>query len=119
MEDILSPYFKCTFSAITHKLNVSGHMLILTFVLVLVYGTRAQRLSVPFSYTLYVYNVGTSVMTNFGRKIKCMTVLVVYRTFLCLISVGGTKEELSAARVLHEGQPRFPVACSLKCDTQC
>jgi hypothetical protein len=29
MEDILSTYYKCTLSAITHKLNISGHMLIL------------------------------------------------------------------------------------------
>jgi hypothetical protein len=27
MEDILSTYYKCSLSAITHKLNVSGHML--------------------------------------------------------------------------------------------
>jgi hypothetical protein len=31
MEDILSIYYKCTLSAVTHKLNVSGHMLISTF----------------------------------------------------------------------------------------
>jgi hypothetical protein len=31
MEDILSTYYKCTHSAITHKLNVSGHVLICTF----------------------------------------------------------------------------------------
>jgi hypothetical protein len=31
IEDILSTYYKCTISAITHKLNVSGHMLIWTF----------------------------------------------------------------------------------------
>jgi hypothetical protein len=38
---------------VTHKLNVSGHMLIWTFFLVLVCGTRAQNLSAPFSYTLH------------------------------------------------------------------
>jgi hypothetical protein len=53
MEDILSAYYKCTLSAITRKLNVSGHMLIWTFVLVLVCGTRVQSLSAPFSYTLH------------------------------------------------------------------
>jgi hypothetical protein len=40
-------------SAVNHKLNVSGHMIIWTFVLVLVCGTRAQNLSAPFSYTLH------------------------------------------------------------------
>jgi hypothetical protein len=42
MGDILSTYYKCILSAITHKLNVSGHMLICTFFLVLVCGTRAK-----------------------------------------------------------------------------
>jgi hypothetical protein len=41
-------------SAITHKVNVSGPMLIRTFCFVLVCGTRAQSLSTPFSYTLYI-----------------------------------------------------------------
>jgi hypothetical protein len=31
--NILSPYYKFTFSAVTQKLNVSGHMLIWTFIL--------------------------------------------------------------------------------------
>jgi hypothetical protein len=53
VEGILITYYKCTLSAITHKLNVSGHMLIWTFVLVLVCGTRAQSLSAPFCRTLY------------------------------------------------------------------
>jgi hypothetical protein len=53
MEDILSTYYKCTLSATTHKFIVSGHMLILTFFLVWVCGTRVQNLSAPFSYTLY------------------------------------------------------------------
>jgi hypothetical protein len=51
VEDILRTYYKCTLSAITHKLNVSGHMLIWTFFLVLVCGTRAQNLSASFSFT--------------------------------------------------------------------
>jgi hypothetical protein len=43
-----------TLSAITHILNVSGHMLMWTFCLVLVCGTRTQSLSAPFSYILYI-----------------------------------------------------------------
>jgi hypothetical protein len=42
-------------SAVTHKFNVSGHMFIWTFFLVLVCGTCAQSLSAPFSYTLYMF----------------------------------------------------------------
>lgn len=45
MVDILSTYYKCTPSAITQKLNVSGHMSICIFFLVLVCGTHAQSLS--------------------------------------------------------------------------
>jgi hypothetical protein len=40
-------------SAITHKLNVSGHTFTWTFFPVLVCGTRAQSLSALFTYTLY------------------------------------------------------------------
>jgi transposase len=47
VEDILSTSNKCTLSDITHKLNVSGHMLIWKCFLVLVCGTRAQCLSTP------------------------------------------------------------------------
>jgi hypothetical protein len=54
MEGSLSNYYKCTHSAVTHKLNVSGRLLIWTCVLVLVWGTRAQNLSPHFSYTLYM-----------------------------------------------------------------
>jgi hypothetical protein len=53
VENILSIYYKCTPSAITHKLNVSGHMMIWTFFLGLVCGTHAQCLSTLISYTLY------------------------------------------------------------------
>jgi hypothetical protein len=53
MEDILSTYYKRTPSAVTHKLNISCHMLIWTFFLVLVCGTRAQSLSAPFGYSLH------------------------------------------------------------------
>jgi hypothetical protein len=31
MEDILSTYYKCTLSAVTRKLDVSGHMLLWSF----------------------------------------------------------------------------------------
>jgi hypothetical protein len=41
-------------SALNHKLNVSGHTLIWTFCLVLVYATFAQSSSAPFSYILYI-----------------------------------------------------------------
>jgi hypothetical protein len=53
IEDILSTHYKSTLSAVTHKLNVSGHMLIRTLFLALVFGIRAQSLYAPFSYTLY------------------------------------------------------------------
>jgi hypothetical protein len=45
-------FFKCTLSTIISKINVSGHMLISTFFLVLVYETCVQNLSTPFTYTL-------------------------------------------------------------------
>jgi hypothetical protein len=52
--DILNTYYKCTLSAIFHKLNTSGHMLIWTVFPVLVCGTRAQSLSALLRYTLYM-----------------------------------------------------------------
>jgi hypothetical protein len=62
MEDILSTYsWKSTF-IITEKLNVSGHMLIWTFFLVLICGTRAQNLSSLFGYTLHIGPVIRTVM---------------------------------------------------------
>jgi hypothetical protein len=48
MRDVLSTYCKCTLLAINHKLNISGHILIWTFFLVLECGTRVQSLSAPF-----------------------------------------------------------------------
>jgi hypothetical protein len=72
MEGILSTYYKCTLSAVTHKLNVSGHILIWTFFLVLVCGIRAQSLSAPFSYTLYMdvnYFDGKKVTLNHGSTL--------------------------------------------------
>jgi hypothetical protein len=52
--NILSTCYKCTLSAVTHKFNVSGHMLMCTMFLVLVCGTLAQSLFTPFSYALYI-----------------------------------------------------------------
>jgi hypothetical protein len=49
----MSTHYKCTFSAITHKLNVFGHMLTWIGFHLLACGTRAQNSSAPFSYTLY------------------------------------------------------------------
>jgi hypothetical protein len=58
-------------SAITHKLNVSGHMLIWTFSLVLVSGTYAQNLSTPFSYTLH--SLASSSFVKYHTKhIPCV-----------------------------------------------
>jgi hypothetical protein len=59
-EDILGAHYKCILSAINHKLNVSGHILIRTFFLVLVCATRGQSLSAPFSYTLYIIHDASS-----------------------------------------------------------
>jgi hypothetical protein len=42
-------YYKCTLSAVTHKLNVSGYILVWKFFLILVCETRAQSLSAPFT----------------------------------------------------------------------
>jgi hypothetical protein len=51
MEVILSMYYKCTLWAITHKLNISRHMLIWTCFFSLGCRNRAQNLFVHFSYT--------------------------------------------------------------------
>jgi hypothetical protein len=56
-------------SAITRKLNVSGHMLIWIFFLVLVCETRAQNLSAPFSYTLYTKDHGNRVRQSGNAKL--------------------------------------------------
>jgi hypothetical protein len=50
----LNTYYKCNLSAITHKRNISGHVLIWTFFLVLVCGTCAQSLFTTNSSTLYI-----------------------------------------------------------------
>jgi hypothetical protein len=71
MEDILRTCYKCTLSAITHKLNVSG-LMIWTFVLVLVCGTRAQSFSAPFSYTLY--NLDTVIGLKWPTKGQCNSI---------------------------------------------
>jgi hypothetical protein len=52
IEDILSTSYKCTLSAVTHKLKVSRHMLIWKFFLILVRGTLAQSLSATSSNSL-------------------------------------------------------------------
>jgi hypothetical protein len=76
MKDILSTYYKCILSAITHKLNVSGHMLVWTF-FVLVCGTLAQSLSASSSYTLYMNIIWMDFML---QKVK----LTAFR-FVCTI----------------------------------
>jgi hypothetical protein len=56
---ILSTYYKCTLPVITHKLYVSGHVLIWICFLVLVWGTSAQSALALFRYTLYIrYKAG-------------------------------------------------------------
>jgi hypothetical protein len=64
-----STYYKCTLSAKTHKLNISGDMLICTSLLVLVCVTRAQNLSAPFNCTLYVVfpHITTCLCTLLNR----------------------------------------------------
>jgi hypothetical protein len=49
---ILSTYYKCNLSAITYKLNVSGHMLIWTYFSCFGTWNSCQSLSAPFSYTI-------------------------------------------------------------------
>jgi hypothetical protein len=67
MEDILSTYHKCTLSAIIRKLNVSRHILIQTFFLVLICGIRVQSLFTPFSYTIHIEPLVLSI--SFTSKI--------------------------------------------------
>jgi hypothetical protein len=55
MKDSLNTYYKCTLSATAHELNVSRHMLIWTFFIVLLCGTCARSLSASFSYTLCMF----------------------------------------------------------------
>jgi hypothetical protein len=54
VEDILSTYYKCTVSAITHILCFQTYVSMDLFSLLLVRGAYAQNLSAPFSYTLYI-----------------------------------------------------------------
>jgi hypothetical protein len=78
VEDILSTYeyYKWTLSAITYELNVSRHMLIWTFLLVSVCGTRSQslHLSVTPCITTEIGRIGKeafvvrSVITAFAQK---------------------------------------------------
>jgi hypothetical protein len=55
MENISSIQCKNMLSAVTHKLNISGQMVIWPIFLVLMCGTSAQSLSAPFSYILYTW----------------------------------------------------------------
>jgi hypothetical protein len=50
----LSTYYKCTLSAITHKLKVFGHIFITTFFLVLICETHSRTLS-SISFTLSIF----------------------------------------------------------------
>jgi hypothetical protein len=73
-ENILSPYINCILSAVTHKLNVFGHMLTRTFSPVLVRGSRAQSLSEPFSYTKLV--TSSLLLWNTLRPAECLLTLL-------------------------------------------
>jgi hypothetical protein len=53
-KNILSTSHKYAPPAVSHELNVPGHMLIWTLRLVSACGTRAQNLSAHFSYFLYI-----------------------------------------------------------------
>jgi hypothetical protein len=52
-DSLTGTYHKYAPPAVSHELNVPGHMLIWTLRLVLACGTRAQNLSTLSSYTLY------------------------------------------------------------------
>lgn len=58
------------FSAVSHKLIFSRHMLIGIFVLIFVYGSRVQNLSTHFSYTLY--SIYTKSVTGWVKKKECV-----------------------------------------------
>jgi hypothetical protein len=61
MEEILSTYYKCTHSDITHKLNVAGHMLIRTF-----FSCFCMR------------NSCSKFVRNFHLHLLCMYVYYIY-----------------------------------------
>jgi hypothetical protein len=71
----LSTYYKSTISVTTHKLNVSGNMLIWTFFLVMVYETHAQSLSTPsvtpciLAATLHVWKLSPPSATG-GQAVR-------------------------------------------------
>jgi hypothetical protein len=69
----MSTYRKCTLSAITHRLNVPGHMLIWIYFHVLVCGTRAQNFPAPFSYTLYTPVGNSNMLTKEISSIRLPT----------------------------------------------
>jgi hypothetical protein len=81
-------------------------MLIWTVFLILVCWIRTQSLSAPFTYTCTCTTWCTCVMTNFERKIKRMTMLGEYRTFLYLISAAGAKR-----------RPKYGTRSAQKSDT--
>jgi hypothetical protein len=79
MGDILSTCNIRAISAINHRLNVPGHMLIWAFFLSLVCGTRAQNLSVPYSYMLRTFVAKeTNSVLNITRRFKEMSLYVKY-----------------------------------------
>jgi hypothetical protein len=56
--DILDIYYKCSLSAINHKLKLSGHTLMWTFILTLVFGTRAQKYVRTFQlHSVYLFSI--------------------------------------------------------------
>jgi hypothetical protein len=68
MDDILSTYYKRIISATIHKLYVFGPMLKWAIFLVSVYRIRAQILSAPFSYNLYIRQVLLGLSMNIRSK---------------------------------------------------
>jgi hypothetical protein len=68
MEDILNSYYKCTLSAVNHKLNVSGHMLIRTFFLFW-YVELLPKIYLHLSVTLCIGNIGVAQsVVSFGVR---------------------------------------------------
>jgi hypothetical protein len=84
LKDILSTYYKCTLSTITHKLNISGHILIRTFFFFFWYVefvpkfypyilvTRVQRTCAqfgprPLSTTVHITRVNQQVSFNIAE----------------------------------------------------
>jgi hypothetical protein len=66
MENILGTYCKYTVSAVTHKINVSGRMLLWIFFIVLVYENRAKIFSL-FPVTFYT-EASSNMFLKFSNK---------------------------------------------------